>query len=81
MSYSITVISDKSSTLSIGAEQSQDYWCEGEYQLNEEQRILHAKGKCDEDDINDFYLKQENGKYFIKSKRFLNQDWQELYKK
>ena len=81
LSYSITVISDKSSTLSIGAEQSQDYWCEGEYQLNEEQRILHAKGKCDEDDINDFYLKQENGKYFIKSKRFLNQDWQELYMK
>lgn len=31
-------------------------------------------------DENSFLIKEESGKYFIKSKRFLNQDWQQLNK-
>lgn len=80
LSYTISIKSDKSAILSIGAEQAQDYWCEGSYALTKENDILHAKGKCDQDDTDDFYLKFEDEKYFIKSKRFLNQDWQELKK-
>ncbi|CAI8890386.1 hypothetical protein [Chryseobacterium sp. IT-36CA2] len=78
--YSITVESNQKAVLSIGAENVEDYWCEGEYHLIKEGNILHAKGKCDQDDIDDFYLKNENKKYFIKSKRFINKDWQELEK-
>jgi len=78
--YSISLKSNESAILSIGADQTQDYWCEGDYYLTEENGVLKATGKCDENDINDFYLKQENGIYYIKSKRFLNQDWQVLKK-
>ncbi|WP_333852018.1 hypothetical protein [Epilithonimonas sp.] len=78
--YSISVTSNESAILSIGADQTQDYWCEGDYYLIEENGVLKATGKCDENDINDFYLRQENGVYYIKSKRFLNQDWQVLKK-
>lgn len=79
--YTITFESNKSVILSIGADQTQDYWCEGNYYLTDENGILKATGKCDEDDTNDFYLKQENGTFYIKSKRFLNRDWQVLKKK
>lgn len=78
--YSITVESDQKAILSIGADNVQDYWCEGEYHLIKKDNILHAKGKCDQDDMDDFYLKNEDGKYYIKSKRFSNQDWQQLQK-
>lgn len=78
--YTITITSRHTAVLSIGADQVQDYWCEGEYMLKETQGVLHAKGKCDEDDSSDFYLKQDKGSYFIKTKRFLNQDWQEIKK-
>lgn len=78
--YYISIIDDHRAVLSIGAEHVQDYSCEGEYYLNNVNNILHGQGICAEDDINDFYLKQENGKYYIKSKRFLNQSWQELTK-
>ncbi len=78
--YTITVTSRHTAVLSIGADQVQDYWCEGEYTLKDSQGVLHAKGKCDEDDSNDFYLKQDKGMFFIKTKRFLNQDWQEIKK-
>lgn len=80
MSYYINVSNNNSAILSIGAKHSEDYLCEGDYKLQENDDILHARGKCDQDDRDDFYLKFENGKYFIKSKRFLNQDWQELKK-
>lgn len=80
LKYYITIDSPYTAILSIGADKSEDYWCEGDYNIENESNVLHAKGKCDEDDINDFFLKQENGKYYIKSKRFLNPDWQELTK-
>lgn len=78
--YTISITSNDSGVLSIGADQSQDYWCEGNYYLTSENNILHGTGKCDEDDTNDFFLKSENEKYYIKSKRFLNKDWQILTK-
>lgn len=67
-------------TLSIGAEYPQDYNCEGEYVLKVESNTLHGSGKCNDEDLNDFYIKKINDKYYIKSKRFLNHDWQELKK-
>lgn len=78
--YYISIDSSDKAILSIGAEHSEDYWCEGDYYLTKENNILHAKGKCDQDDTNDFYLKYENGEYYIKSKRFEDQDWQVLNK-
>lgn len=78
--YYININSLSDATLSIGAENPQDYICEGKYVLQTDNNKIYASGKCDSDDINDFYLKKESGKYYIKSKRFLNQDWQELIK-
>ena len=80
MSYYINISNSNSAILSIGAKHSEDYLCEGDYKLQEKDNVLHARGKCDQDDRDDFYLKFEGGKYFIKSKRFINQDWQELKK-
>ena len=80
LGYVLTLKSQKLAILSINAEHSEDYWCEGPYTLTKENDIFHAKGKCDQNDDDDFYLKFVNGKAFIKSKRFINQDWQELRK-
>jgi len=79
--YSITVKSNDTAILSIGADSVQDYGCEGSFKLTNENDILHAKGgKCDPVYEFDFFLKKENGKYYIKSKQFLNPDWQILKK-
>lgn len=78
LGYFITIKSLTKAVLSIDAKYSEDYGCEGEYRLIDEKNILHAKGKCDQDDVDDFYLKYDNGKCFIRSKRFINQDWLEL---
>lgn len=80
LKYFLSFESNKKVILSIGAKQVQDYGCEGEYKLTEESNILHAKGKCDQDDVDDFYIKKENGQFYIKSKRFINKDWQKLSK-
>ncbi|WP_048509729.1 hypothetical protein [Chryseobacterium sp. FH2] len=80
LDYFLSFESSKKAILSIGADYSEDYGCEGEYKLTKENNILHARGKCDQDDVDDFYVKFENGKYYIRSKRFINQDWQELKK-
>lgn len=80
LGYVLTLKSQKLAILSINAEHSEDYWCEGPYTLTKENDVLHAKGKCDQNDDDDFYLKFENGKAFIKSKRFIDKDWQKLKK-
>ena len=73
-------IKDKKAVLSIGAESSEDYWCEGDYYLEIKDGGLYATGKCDEDDTNDFMIKLTKNQYYIKSKRFKNIDWQLLSK-
>jgi phage FluMu protein Com len=78
--YYITINSLSDAILSIGAENPQDYTCEGDYTLQIDNNTLFASGKCDEDDINDFYIKKENNSFFIKSKRFLSKDWLEIKK-
>jgi len=78
--YAISIESESSSILSIGADHSEDYWCEGSYNLQISDNIIHASGKCDQDDVNDFYIKYQEGNYYIKSKRFLSKDWLELKK-
>ncbi|MBD3906221.1 hypothetical protein NAL32_16505 [Chryseobacterium sp. Ch-15] len=80
LGYFITIKSPTKAVLSIDAKYSEDYGCEGEYRLTNNEKIIYAKGKCDQDNLDNFYIKYENEKYFIKSKRFLNQDWQELIK-
>jgi len=77
--YYINIKGNKA-ILSIGAESSEDYWCEGDYYLERKDGGLHATGKCDENDVNDFMIKQSNNLYYIKSKRFKNTDWQLLSK-
>lgn len=80
LGYFITIKSSTKAILSIDAKYSDDYGCEGEYRLTNNENVIHAKDKCDQDSVDDFYLKYENGKYFIKSKCLLNQNWQELIK-
>lgn len=79
LKYYINIKGNKA-ILSIGAESSEDYWCEGDYYLESKDGGLYAVGKCDENDINDFMIKQNKNEYFIKSKRFENIDWQLLAK-
>ena len=79
--YSITIKSNNIAILSIGADSVQDYGCEGSFKLTNENNVLHAKGgKCDPVYEFDFFLQQENGKYYVKSKQFLDPHWQELLK-
>lgn len=67
--------------VSMSTKHTIDYYCEGEYKLIKFKNFYHAKGICsDESDESDFYIKIENGKTFIKSKRFVNKNWQELTK-
>jgi hypothetical protein len=73
-------IKSKKAILSISAEYTEDYWCEGDYYLQNIDNTLYATGKCDQNDENDFVLKDEKNFYFIKSKRFKNKDWQLLSK-
>ncbi|RMZ58432.1 hypothetical protein D1632_12480 [Chryseobacterium nematophagum] len=80
LGYFITIKSSTKAILSIDAKYSEDYGCEGEYRLANKENMIQAKGRCDQEDLDDFYIKYENGEYFIKSKRFLDQNWQELHK-
>jgi hypothetical protein len=73
-------IKGKKAILSVGAEFTEDYWCEGDYYLESKNGGIYAIGKCDDNDINDFAIKEENNQFYIKSKRFKNQDWQLLEK-
>jgi hypothetical protein len=73
-------IKGKKAILSIGAEFSEDYWCEGDYYLDINNEGIYAIGKCNEDDINDFAIKQAKNQFYIKSNRFKNKDWQILTK-
>lgn len=81
LSFTINFENKRSAILSIGAEQVQDYWCEGPYIFTNENNILHGRGKCEKDGMDDFYIKKDNDQLYIKSKRFINQDWQKLDKK
>lgn len=80
LEYYLEFESNTKSILSTGADQIQDYGCEGEYKLSNEDGILHGRGICDQDDLDDFYIKKENDQLYIKSRRFLNKDWQKLSK-
>lgn len=39
-----------------------------------ENDILHTRGKCDENDLQNFYIKKENNQVYIENKRFINND-------
>jgi hypothetical protein len=71
-------IKDNYAILSIGAEHSKDKWCQGDYSLEKRDGFIYAKGKCDQDDVNDFSIKMENDNYYIQSKFFINKGWQQL---
>lgn len=57
--YYISITDNYSTILSIRANQTQDYLCEGEYHMIKEKEVLKTNGKYDVNDINDFYLKFE----------------------
>lgn len=75
----------KKMNLRIQTDTSEDAYCEGQYTLSKNKDFLIAsfsdEGICT-DNIEDsrFYFKTEHLKIYIKSKRFLNQDWQVLKK-
>lgn len=72
--------------LNISTEKSEEVYCEGKYKLTKSKKIIKAKfndeGICtDNAEESNFYIKNENSKIYIKTRRFANQDWQELIKK
>ena len=80
VTYLINIDSDNHAILNIESDLHHDRFCQGEHILMKEDDVLHAVGKCKETGVEDFYIKKENDKYFIKSRRFVNEDWQELIK-
>lgn len=68
--------------LSIGAKNSLDAYCEGNYDVIMSKNILKlqyiGEGTCTSGEENSFFVKKEKTNYYIKSKRFLNNDWQLL---
>ncbi|MGV0924317.1 hypothetical protein [Empedobacter tilapiae] len=80
VTYLINIDSDNHAILNIESTHHEDRFCQGEHDLIKENNTLHAIGKCKETGVEDFYIKKENDEYFIKSRRFVNEDWQELKK-
>lgn len=73
-------------TLSIGTKNSLEAYCEGSYNVIKNKGGLKLKyigeGTCTSDEEESaFLIKKDNDKYYIKSKRFINQDWQLFNKK
>ena len=72
--------------LSIGTNNSLEAYCEGNYNIIQDNNIAKLKyvgeGICTSNESeSSFLLKQEKNQYFIKSKRFYNDEWQILNKK
>lgn len=85
LKFNFFVENNKKMNLRISTNNSDDAYCEGNYKLIALENIIKAEyddeGICtDEKEESNFYFKNNNGKYFIKSKRFINQDWQEIMK-
>lgn len=74
-------ITNGAGKLRINTKNLKDVWCEGEYYLRKGNGFIYGTGSCDQDDINDFMIKKEKENYYIKSKFFINKDWQLLQKK
>lgn len=71
--------------LKISTDNYEEAYCEGKYKLVKNKNIIEVKyddeGICtDNVEESNFYIKKENSKILIKSKRFINQNWQELTK-
>lgn len=69
--------------LSIGTKNSLEAYCEGSYAVIKDKEGLKLKytgeGTCTSDEEeSSFFVKKENDQYYIKSKRFINEDWQLL---
>ncbi|MXO05616.1 hypothetical protein [Flavobacterium sp. HBTb2-11-1] len=67
--------------LSIGTKNSLEAYCEGSYAVVKDKDGLKLKytgeGTCTSDEEeSSFLIKKENDQYYIKSKRFINEDWQ-----
>jgi hypothetical protein len=72
--------------LSIGTKNSLEAYCEGSYNVSKNNDGLKLKytgeGTCTSDEEeSSFLIKKESNQYYIKSKRFLNSDWQLLKKR
>ncbi|WP_394773620.1 hypothetical protein [Flavobacterium sp.] len=72
--------------LTIGTKNSLEAYCEGTYSITKNNEFLKlqyiGEGTCTSDeDESTFLVKKENNQFYIKSKRFINPDWQLLKKK
>jgi hypothetical protein len=70
-----------SAILSIGTTNSLEAYCEGSYAIVKDKEGVKLKytgeGTCTSDEEeSSFLIKKENDQYYIKSKRFINEDWQ-----
>ena len=71
--------------LRISTVNSEDAYCEGKYKLIRKDNIVEAvfndENICtDNKEESNLYFKEEKAIIYVKSKRFINQDWQELKK-
>lgn len=85
MEYYININKSKA-VLGIGTKNSIEAYCEGDYSVIDKKKIIHLvhtgeSGICTSNiEDSSFDIKKENGKYFIRGKRFLNMNWLELTK-
>ena len=85
MKYFIS-IDNKKATLSIGTERPIEAYCEGDYSVLQKNGFIHLihtgeTGICTSNiEDSSFDIKKEGDKYYIRSKRFINFDWQECQK-
>lgn len=83
--FNLYVENDKKATLRLSTDASSEAYCEGDYKLSSESNLIKlqytGEGICtDDNEESNIYIKKEREQYYIKSKRFENQDWQELTK-
>ena len=85
LKFNFYVENKEKMNLRISTNNSEDAYCEGTYKLintgSTVKAIYNDEGICTEDkEESNFYIKKEGLKFYIKSKRFTNPDWQELIK-
>lgn len=85
LKFNFYIYDDGKMNLRISTDSSEEAYCEGSYKLISGKKGIKAiyedEGICTDNlEENAFYLKQENKTLYIKSKRFLNTNWQELKK-
>ena len=83
LKFNFYFYNDKKMNLRISTNNVEDAYCEGIYKLikndNFIEGVYNDEGICTEKESDsNFQIKEENNSIYIKSKRFINQDWIKL---